>query len=194
MVILDNECKQGDWSMVLPIGPLMIEHRLIERMIDVIAKEIIRIEKELRVDPSFIDTVVDFIRIYADKCHHGKEEDILFRELEKKDLKKVDRKVMEELIEEHKRGRKVTRDLHTAKTLYLDGNQTALANIIYLLKELIEFYPKHIEKEDNVFFKPSMYYFTEEEKEAMLQEEYEFDRNFIHQVYDEIVSEAEKKD
>jgi hemerythrin-like domain-containing protein len=158
------------------------------------AKEVERIEKDLTVNPSFIDTAVDFIRIYADKCHHGKEEDILFRDLEKKDLKEKDRKIMKELVEEHKRGREITRDLHKAKTLYLDGNETALTNIVYLMKELIDFYPKHIEKEDKVFFKPSMNYFTKDEKDAMLQEEYEFDRIFIHQVYEEIISEAEKKE
>ena len=179
--------------MVLPISPLMIEHRLIERMIDVIAKEVMRIEKELSVDPSFIDTAVDFIRIYADRCHHGKEEDILFSALEKKNLKENDRKIMEKLIEEHRRGRKIAGDLHKAKTLYLDGNKTALVNIIHLMKELVEFYPKHIEKEEKVFFKPSMSYFTDDEKDALLQEEYEFDRNFIHQVYEDIVSETEKK-
>ena len=37
------------------------------------------------VDPVFIDTAVDFIHTYADRCHHGKEEDILFKALAAKD-------------------------------------------------------------------------------------------------------------
>ncbi|MFW9957485.1 MAG: hypothetical protein ACFFCT_05390 [Candidatus Odinarchaeota archaeon] len=57
--------------MVLPVGPLMIEHRLIERMISVMGKEIKRIQKNREVDPKFIDTAVNFIRTYADQCHHG---------------------------------------------------------------------------------------------------------------------------
>ena len=64
----------------------MIEHRLIERMISLMAKERDRMEASKKADPSFIDTIVDFIRTYADHCHHGKEENILFRELTKKDL------------------------------------------------------------------------------------------------------------
>lgn len=68
--------------MVEPIGPLMIEHRLIERMISEMKNETERIRNGEKPDLSFIETAVDFIRTYADACHHGKEEDILFRDLE----------------------------------------------------------------------------------------------------------------
>lgn len=67
-------------------GPLRIEHRLIERMLSVIRKILAEIESKHGVDPVFDDTAVDFIRVYADRTHHGKEEDILFRELNNKQL------------------------------------------------------------------------------------------------------------
>ena len=66
---------------MLPIGPLMIEHRLIEKMIKVMQQKVEAWKQEERINPEFIDVAVDFIRTYADKCHHGKEEDILFRDL-----------------------------------------------------------------------------------------------------------------
>ena len=87
-------------KVVLPIGPLMIEHRLIERMITVMKKELDRIQEQGNADPKFIETAVNFIRIYADACHHGKEEKILFRDLQKKEMKPEDKQTMEELIEE----------------------------------------------------------------------------------------------
>ena len=71
-------------------GPLMIEHRLIERMISIIKDALIQIESTQEVDPVFVDTAVDFIRTYADRTHHGKEEDILFRDLVKRDLSAED--------------------------------------------------------------------------------------------------------
>jgi len=71
---------------MMPAGPLMIEHRLIERMIKLMEKEIAHMKKENRADIVFIDAAVDFIRTYADRCHHGKEEDILFRDLAKKKI------------------------------------------------------------------------------------------------------------
>lgn len=53
-----------------PQGPLMIEHRLIEKMHKVIQNQISVIEKQNCVDPVFIDTVVDFVKIHADRTHH----------------------------------------------------------------------------------------------------------------------------
>jgi hypothetical protein len=60
------------------------------------------------------------------------------------------------------------------------------------MKFLVDFYPKHIEKEDKHFFMPIMNYFTQAEKEAMLQEEWEFDKNLIHQIYKNKINEAER--
>ena len=54
-------------------GPLMIEHRLIERMILLIKDALLQIEVTYKADPVFVDLAVDFIRIYADRTHHGKE-------------------------------------------------------------------------------------------------------------------------
>lgn len=178
--------------MVLPIGPLMIEHRLIERMISVMEKELERTKKEKTANPKFIDTAVNFIRTYADKCHHGKEEKIMFRDLEKKAMKPDDKRIMEELIQEHVQARKMTGQLVEAKTKYENGNEAALVTIIDIMNQLVQFYPKHIEKEDKVFFKPAMEYLTKAERDAMLEEEYEFDKNFIHVVYKDIVTQAEQ--
>ena len=120
-------------------GPLMIEHRLIERMIVQIRKTLKRIETERKVDPLFIDTSVDFIRIYADRTHHGKEEDILFRDLDKKGLSAKDRKIMNELIQEHVFGRETTKALVAANTRYREGDVCALETIASKLGTLVDF-------------------------------------------------------
>jgi hemerythrin-like domain-containing protein len=168
-------------------GPLMIEHRLIERMIGVIQQEIIQIELRNRVNPFFIDTAVDFILVYADRTHHGKEEDILFRDLKNKNLSDDDRRLMEELIDDHVFGRKVTRELIDANTRYRNGDESALSIIVSLLGTLVDFYPKHIEKEDKVFFPAFRAYLTEDEDRAMLEEFWEFDRQMIHEKYTKVV-------
>jgi len=178
---------------MLPIGPLMIEHRVIERMIQIMQEEVVRMKVKGEADPLFIETAVDFIRTYADGCHHGKEEDILFRDLEKKVMSEEHKKIMDELIEEHRRGRKTTGELLEAKEKYQQGNENALSTIIERMEFLADFYPKHIEKEDRHFFMPVMKYFTQEEKDAMLAEEYEFDRQFVHNRYKAVVNTAEKR-
>lgn len=172
-------------------GPLMIEHRLIERMISVIKDALLQIEVTHKTDSVFVDKAVDFIRIYADRTHHGKEEDILFRELSKRSLSAEDKNVMEELIEEHIFGRQTTKALVEANTRYRNGDESALTDIASRLQTLVEFYPKHIEKEDKVFFPASRAYFTDQEDQAMLAEFWEFDRKMIHEKYKSVVEGLE---
>jgi hemerythrin-like domain-containing protein len=147
---------------MLPIGPLMIEHRLIERMISLMARERDRMKTTNKANTSLIDTIVDFIRTYADHCHHGKEENILFRELKKKDLSTEHKGIMGELIEEHILGRETTGRLVKANKRYSKGDINALTIIVECISLLVDFYPNHIEKEDKRFFIPVMSYFTQE--------------------------------
>jgi hemerythrin-like domain-containing protein len=172
-------------------GPLMIEHRLIERMIVIIRNALVQIESSGKVDPLFVDAAVDFISTYADRTHHGKEEDILFRDLDKRELSVDDRRVMNELIEEHVFGRKTTRALVEANRRYRNGDIAALADIAAKLRTLVEFYPKHIAKEDKAFFPASRAYFTYDEDQAMLTEFREFDGKMIHEKYKSVVEKLE---
>jgi hemerythrin-like domain-containing protein len=71
---------------------------------------------------------------------------------------------------------------------YRQGERQALTTIIECLRYMADFYPKHIEKEDKRFFIPCMACFTPEEKDAILNEEYEFDKKLIHQIYREKIN------
>lgn len=73
-----------------PRGCLVIEHRLIER-------------------------AILFIRTYADRCHHGKKEDILFKDLEGRPLPDGEQAHMSELVDAHKHGRILTATMLEAK-------------------------------------------------------------------------------
>lgn len=171
-----------------PIGPLMWEHRLIEKMLHVVEAEVAKVDLKHQVDPVFIDTVVDFIRIYADRTHHGKEEDILFRELAKKPLTPELARIMDELMAEHTYARKTVGRLVEAKEKYvLTGAADLVPEMASLLTELAGFYPNHIEKEDKHFFYPCMKYFSDEEQKAMLDEFWDFDRKMIHEKYGKVV-------
>ncbi|MBN1533836.1 MAG: hemerythrin domain-containing protein [Spirochaetes bacterium] len=176
-----------------PRGPLMIEHRLIEKMLKIVGRELAIITRDRVVDPVFIDTIVDFIRTYADRTHHGKEEDILFRELEKKDLDSKDRQGMRELIDEHVSARKTVRELVEATAGYAGGDAAAIDVIIARLSFLIDFYPVHIRKEDRVFFPDTEKYFSDDELEEMLDEFWEFDRKMIHEKYSGLYDSLSKR-
>ncbi len=171
------------------IGPLMWEHRLIEQIVPLIVHQLGRIETRNKLDIVFIERAVDFFRTYADRTHHGKEEDILFKALAKKKLSPEHKRIMNELIEEHMFARKKVGMLLEAKNSYENGDDDALNTITRCMTGLSELYPKHIEKEDKHFFFPAMEYFTRQEQDSMLEEFQEFDRKMIHEKYQNYIEQ-----
>ena len=114
---------------LLPIDTLMQEHRIIERMVPPFKKELSRIEAEKDVNVKFIEKAVDFIRIYADRTHHGKEEGILFRELRKKSMSNEHATLIMGLIEDQPFSRKSTSDLEKANMTCARGNLEAWRDV-----------------------------------------------------------------
>ncbi len=183
-----------------PIAPLMTEHRLIERMVHLMRQDLERIRANILVDPEFafvdpvfIDISVDFLRTYADRCHHGKEEDILFAELANKSLDPELKKILDELTEEHAQAREYTQQLVKAKENYLRDEPEAVNQVLFYLDKITAMYPRHIIKEDQHFFIPCMGYFSAEEKDAMLEKMGEFDRKMIHERYEGVVFGIENR-
>ncbi|HEY41810.1 MAG TPA: cation-binding protein [Dehalococcoidia bacterium] len=174
---------------MIPIGPLMREHRLIEQMVGLVKQELGRLSQGSQADAAFIDTATDFFRTYADRTHHGKEEDILFRDLANKGLSPEHLRTMQELVDEHVLARKTVGRLVAAKEDYVKGNVDSLGEILDSMRELITLYPAHIEKEDKHFFYPCMEYFSKPEQDGMLQEFWDFDQKMIHEKYQKVVDE-----
>ncbi len=172
-----------------PIGPLMWEHRIIEKMIDVLRGQIKTVTEEGVVNVALIDQSADFFKTYADRTHHGKEEDILFKELEKKALSPEHARIVDSLIEDHKTARKMVSDLLVARERYFAGFPEAAADVADRLTRLVVFYPVHIEREDKHFFFPCLTYFSEDEQASMLDKFYEFDRMMIHEKYVRLVEQ-----
>ncbi len=167
----------------MPIGALMIEHRLIERLIRSMGQELGMMRERKTARVCFIDGAMDFLTMYADRCHHGKEEGILFKELETRSLSAEHRTMLEELNSDHAYGRNLLMRLAKAKDSYVQGNVTALEDICDCFEKFIELYPRHIQKEDKHFFIPSMNYLGKDEQAEMLQKFWDFDKALIHEKY-----------
>ena len=179
-----------------PIGLLMAEHRLIERLVSVIIKQSDRIQRDRLADIEFVDNCIDFIKTYADMCHHGKEEAILFRELKTKKLSDKHDKILLQLKAGHNAVRELAQKLTNIRNSYFNSDSEAEKQIyafeIYeSLKQLTVLYPEHIKEEETGLFKECMAYFTDAEKAKILDEFLEFDSKLIHKKYMEIVMSFE---
>jgi hemerythrin-like domain-containing protein len=174
------------------IGPLTEEHRVIKSTLAVFETEIEKIKKQQRVDHISIDMSIDFIRTYTDLVHHGKEENILFRELGKKTLSAEHSKIMNELLVEHKYSRSIVSRWMDITERYFAGKDTS-QEIIGCLQELTIFYPQHIIKENKHFLGPVLEYFTQEEQNKMIQEFEEFDAKILHWKYRKVESAMKER-
>lgn len=177
----------------LPVGELMIEHRLIDRMLRLMRIEVDRIGELGRADPEFIDSVVSFIKEYADFCHHGKEEKILFARLSEKPISTEMKKMVDDLTQEHILVRNLTNELVRAKDKYMEGKPGGTADIISCINGITVFYPRHVEKEEKHFFMPAMSYFSEDEKTEMMKMFREFDSRLFHDEFKMIVTSLEER-
>ncbi len=68
---------------MFPPEHLKEEHAGIKLMLDILAKVCDRLESGERVDQGHLDQIPEFLKVFVDKCHRAKEEDILFPAMER---------------------------------------------------------------------------------------------------------------
>ncbi len=166
-----------------PRGILMMEHRLIESMLQLVEKELAASSSAGSIDDYFVISLIDFIKTYADRTHHGKEEDILFERLRAKPLGQQHLILLDELIMEHNEARIQTAALSQAAAAFKAGAEEQLPVIRQSLRFLTSFYPRHIAKEDKFFFPETEKYFSPAELADIVTDFHQFDRQMIHEKY-----------
>ena len=200
LIKLEEELKNKEMNMYKipakikkPIGMLMLEHRLIERMVELIDKKNERMENIDEFALGLIDDAVRFFREYADRCHHGKEEDILFKELQERNISQEHKEMLDALIEDHIRARKLVAGLDEICKTYKANMGASVEKTQDILEKIVELYRTHIKKEDEIFFPASMGYFSEKERADMIERFKEFDMSLIHDNFIKIVEKYESK-
>jgi len=134
-----------------PIDLLEEENRYIARVVGAAEKLADKLAADQPVRAETLQDVADFMLLYADKCHHRKEEDKLFPLLEKRGVLTWGCP-LEALSYEHGLGRTLVKGLTEAVAAYRRADQTALINLIKNLRGIAELYPNLIWKEDHLLF------------------------------------------
>jgi len=130
---------------------LMTEHRAIERMLAVLETAAGRLEAGERVRPDVFRQAVDFVRNFADRCHHGKEEDNLFPRLEELGVPREGGPLGVMLLE-HDEGRAFIRAIADAVDAYERGDEAAAQTIARNGRGYAQLLRGHIQKEERVLF------------------------------------------
>ena len=135
----------------VPTDILEEEHRHIEKVITALPMLIEAIEAGQPIETDLFQEIVEFMRTFADGCHHGKEEALLFPVLAQKGVP-VTGCPLGALAHEHQQGRALVAGLAEAAQAYTRGGSVAIAPLVENIHGLAELYPHHIWKEDYLLF------------------------------------------
>ncbi len=132
-------------------GLLREEHQLILVVVEVLADTLWVDDLPSTEALDVIERCTDFFRLYADACHHGKEEDILFPELEAAGVPREGGPIGV-MLEEHRIGRAYVRDMVESLPGARSGDTNAAAKLQESAQGYIDLIRAHIDKEDSVLF------------------------------------------
>ena len=130
---------------------LMEEHRVIERVIDAIEVAARRLDSDPSIRAGFFLDAADFIREFADGCHHRKEEGVLFPAMEAAGVPKKGGPIGV-MLTEHEEGRRLTRGMRTAAEKLATGDEAARGEVQRNALGYVNLLRQHIMKEDSVLF------------------------------------------
>ncbi|WP_350342453.1 hemerythrin domain-containing protein [Proteinivorax tanatarense] len=175
---------------------LMIEeHKVIKKVLSAIRAASITLLDSNKVDYDFFTNAIDFVRNFADKHHHGKEEEMLFylmhKHLSEEDVKEP----LSGMYAEHDLGRLFISNLEYALENHQNGNNGARVDIIANAIAYTDLLKRHIDKEDNAIFKfalRSLDDHTIEELNSTV-EKYEKEKSDTVKRYHQMAADLEKK-
>lgn len=127
------------------------EHRVIERVLAALEQAADKLESGQKVGAQFFINATDFIKGFADGCHHVKEEGVLFPAIEAARVPTQGGPVGVMLVE-HEEGRRLTRNMRAAAEQLAAGDQSATAELIKNARAYARLLYQHIDKEDRVLF------------------------------------------
>lgn len=146
---------------------LIAEHRLILRMLALLEKNAPPTARGEYTNYRFYLDGVDFIRHYADRFHHAKEEDVLFEALVANGMPRANSPVAAMLLE-HDRGRAFVRAVETTAQAALAGDAGQNAAIAENALGYAALLREHISKEDGILYPLAERVLPEGVREAIL--------------------------
>jgi hemerythrin-like domain-containing protein len=146
------------------------EHQVILAVLDCLEAFADQIRTGGKVDGDTARKGIEFIRMFADRCHHAKEEGVLFPALEAKGMPK-DRGPIGVMLYEHDVGRRHVQGMEEALSGAESGDERARAALVENALGYVELLRNHIGKENHILFQMADQALVPEEQ-AQIVEQY----------------------
>jgi hemerythrin-like domain-containing protein len=127
------------------------EHRIIERVLIALQTAANRLSQDAEISPSFFINAALFIKNFADGCHHGKEEGVLFVAMSKYGVP-TEGGPIGVMLSEHEQARTFTKLMLEAAQKWEAGDSSARTAVAKNALGYVSLLRVHIHKEDNILF------------------------------------------
>lgn len=143
------------------------EHEGVLVMLKILAMVSQKLLAEGSLDQAHFAGMLEFWKVFVDKCHHGKEEDLLFPALEKTGIPREGPIAV--MLQEHQLGRNYVKAMSESFDAFKGGDRTASARIIQTAKDYIALLEAHIRKENEVLFVMADQVLSEETQDVLFE-------------------------
>ena len=134
-----------------PTDILKSEHRVIEQVLNCLEKITEACSRDGKLDDESALNAIAFFKTFADKCHHGKEEDQLFPLAVSRGIAR-EQGPIGQMESEHEMGRTAIAGMETALPDAAKGEPVAIAEFVEYAHYYIRLLRDHIQKEDHCLF------------------------------------------
>lgn len=149
-----------------PIKDLVNEHSLIRMMLAVLKGMDERIVRDKEVPTGDLENAIFFLREFADKCHHGKEERFLFPMIRKNGVRE-EAELIDILLEEHVEGREYVKKMAEVIDTRSGSEEEFARGFIANSQKYAVLLDRHIATEDGILFSQAERYLSEREMEEL---------------------------
>lgn len=171
---------------MLATEKLMAEHRAIERVLDCLDNIINHVSQQGSLDVEAAQLAIDFLRHFADGCHHHKEEQLLFPLLETRGVAN-ERGPIGVMLLEHDQGRQLLSKMDRAVADWMSGDQNAGVAFARAGQDYSSLLRQHISKEDHCLFSIADHVLSKQDQADLLSAfhhaEYQDEQAGKHEYY-----------
>ncbi|MBP7635007.1 hemerythrin domain-containing protein [Candidatus Ozemobacteraceae bacterium] len=136
---------------MIPSEQLRAEHDAILAMLGVLDRICIRLEQGESVPPAHLVRIIEFFQVFADTCHHAKEEEFLFPAYEAAGIPR-ERGPIGAMLAEHQEGREAISRMKSQLDGVTAGQADAVERFILAARDYTALLSAHIQKENHVLF------------------------------------------
>lgn len=154
------------------------EHRVIEQVLACLEKLVSAQSDPRRFDWTTAGSILDFLKNFADRCHHGKEEERLFPAMEARGFSPTTGPTAV-MRQEHERSRELMAAMSESVRRGGNGDSAAVLRFERAARDYVQLLREHIHKEDSCLFPMAANFLSDSDCELVRQfEEIEHEPRF----------------